>query len=85
MQNVFSIQIKPVTTIIRKCFTIERFHEIIMSMPNPVVHVVEDYGYLQLKAWNKNGICHYHYTDNNFYDINKIPELIRQDLNLLKS
>lgn len=61
------IKIKPTTVINRNINSFDRFHEVIITMKNPCIVINEDYGYLELKAWNKDGVCFYHFTDKHYY------------------
>lgn len=61
------IKIKPVDVIHRNIASFDRFHEVIMTMKNPCIAIHEDYGYLEVDAWNKDGVCFYHFVDNNYY------------------
>ena len=61
MQNEYSMHIKPIHQIERKCKTIRRIHEIIMTMPDPVIAVYRYYNNIVIAAINRHGICLYRY------------------------
>lgn len=61
MQNESCIRIKPVPTIIRKCQTISRLHEIVITMRHPVVSFDNKGNYLKITAKALDGCCEYHY------------------------
>lgn len=66
MQNEFSTPIrkKSVSTIHREIKSFERLYEVFKSMPEPQGYIAEDYHYLQIHLYNKNGVCVYEYVDN---------------------
>ena len=59
MQNEFSMRHKSVTIIERKCSSIDRFYEIVTTMPDPSIVVDLQNGALGLYACNRSGICTY--------------------------
>lgn len=61
MQNESCIRIKPVSIIIRKCHTISRIHEIVVTMRHPVVSFYNKGNYLKITAKALDGCCEYHY------------------------
>ena len=61
MQNKFSMRHKPVTEIERKCKSLKRIHEVVLTMPIPVVNVLRYQNHLFISARNLYGVCIYKY------------------------
>ena len=61
MQNKFSMRHKPVTEIERKCKSIQRIHEVVLTMPIPIVNVLRYKNRLSVSARNLYGVCIYKY------------------------
>lgn len=59
MQNKFSMRHKSFTHIIRKCSSIDRLYEVVLTMPDPSIVVDLQNGALGLYACNRSGICTY--------------------------
>lgn len=59
MQNEFSMRHKPIDKIMRKCSSVDRFYEIVTTMPDPSIVVLLQDGVLTLCACNRSGICTY--------------------------
>ena len=62
MQNKFSMRHKPVTEIERKCKSIRRIYEVVLTMPDPLITISRYYNNIIIYATNRNGICTYKYN-----------------------
>lgn len=85
MQNKFFMRHKQITTINRKCKSIKRLHEVVLTMPNPNVNIFIENYHIWINAYNTNGICFYTFSENygflSRHEINIIKEL-RDHINL---
>lgn len=78
MQNVSSIRIKPIHSIRRNCLTINRLHEVVLTMPNPIIFFENKGNYLCILAHNYNGVCVYKYESFHYSPFS--TSLIHQEM-----